>query len=284
MIWLTGQDGMLGKEIAQSLLAAKIPFVGSGHEVDISNFNAAQEFSKKNPDLEWIINCAAYTKVDQAETEISNAFAANFTGPQNLARICQSTGARLIHFSTDYVFDGTAANPIPENALVNPVNTYGQSKLAGEIAIQNTTERFYIFRTSWLYGKYGRNFVATMKEKFKNCQQVKVVSDQTGCPTSCRQLSDIVIRFLKKEKPDYGIYNVCSRNSTTWFDFAKEIWRIAIENGTVPKECPPPIPCNTDQFPTAARRPSYSVLDTTKIQNTTRIQMPLWEDELKLFF
>lgn len=287
MIWITGCHGMLGSELSELLKKNKIEFIGTGKDIDITDYAALERFASAHDTsgkrIQFIVNCAAYTAVDKAEDEEEKAHLINSTGPMNLARIARSLGASLIHLSTDYVFDGKAASPITEDARKNPAGVYGKTKSEGEDHIMAEMTRYYILRTSWLYGFYGKNFVYTMTKAMSTHDSVKVVSDQSGTPTNCSTLSYIILSLItSKEFVPYGIYNVSDEGETTWFDFCREIYSIGTKFKRISNVCAVNS-CTTDEYPAKAKRPAYSVLDKTKIQKALRIKLPDWRKSLKEF-
>ncbi len=303
MIWLIGSTGMLGSEIAQRLEKNGIPFVGTGSEVDITDFDALMKFSESHSikpsgitsasRLSWIVNCAAYTAVDKAEDEKEKAEAINSAGARNIARVARQTSAKLIHISTDYVFDGTANTPYTEDSPICPVGVYGSSKAEGEKAVQKEMTQYYILRTSWLYGFSGKNFVYTMTNAMNNRSEVKVVNDQRGTPTNCATLAGIVLQIIASAENahklfghhaalPYGIYNVSDEGETTWFDFAAEIYRLGKKYKRISNECAV-TPCTTAEYPTKAVRPAYSVLSKAKITRELGGKIPNWKESLEHF-
>ena len=272
-ILVAGSKGMLAHDL--------IPVLGERHEViapqetefDITQRDSSYEFAKKSsPHV--IINCAAYTNVDKAEEEREKAFLVNGIGVQNLALICHEMDIPLCQISTDYVFDGTKSLPYTPFDATNPINIYGESKLAGEKYIQWIMNEFYIVRTSWLYGKHGNNFVSTMLRLAGERKELRVVDDQRGSPTSTVTLS-LALRVLL-ETGAYGIYHFTdeTKGGISWFDFAKEIIRMSGHHTEV-------IPIPTSEFPRPARRPVNSVLDTTVFSTVTGHSPVDWKAALK---
>jgi len=244
-------------------------------ELDISNINAVAEFVYKNK-IDCIINTAAYTAVDKAEREPLVAFSINRDGVWNLAHICMEQNVFLIHISTDYVFDGTASKPYKTNASTNPVSVYGKSKLAGEKAIRDAQIPSIIIRTSWLYSKYGHNFLNTMLRLGKEKEEVFVVDDQLGAPTNAHDLAEAILQIIpqtyKITKPE--IFHYANEGVTTWCGFAKEIMNTAQLPCAV-------FPVTTAEYPTPATRPAYSVFDLSNIKNQFKIQIPGWVESLR---
>jgi dTDP-4-dehydrorhamnose reductase len=285
MIWLIGNRGMLGTELSLLLEKSNIPFIGTDREQDITNPVTLKNFGRTKS-INWIINCAAYTAVDKAEDDRDTCRLINVEGPQNIAVIANEIGAKLIHISTDYVFNGCGNQPYKEDDVTDPIGVYGITKRDGEKPVIEENKKSYIIRTARLYGKYGNNFVKTMLKLMNERDEVKVVNDQTGNPTWAFDLSQIVISFIRpvnegKNIP-YGVYHFTNEGEITWFDFAKEIYRIARELGLVTNECQV-TPCATSEYPTKAKRPVYSALDKTKIKNALDITIPSWDESLRKY-
>lgn len=272
-VLVAGAKGMLAHDL--------IPILREGHEViapakedfDITlRDRVSRAIRTSSPDL--VINCAAYTQVDKAEEERGKAFLVNGIGVQNLALACQDKSIPLCHISTDYVFDGTKGTAYTPFDNTNPINVYGESKLAGEKYIEWIMNRFYILRTSWLYGKAGDNFVSTILKLSKERQELEVVDDQKGSPTSTRSLSRGISRLI--ESGAYGIYHFTddTEGGISWYDFAKEIVRLS---GSRPRV----LPTTTDRFPRPAKRPSHSVLDISLFPAVTGFKPVKWKEALK---
>jgi len=244
-------------------------------ELDITDINAVAEFVYNNK-IDCIINAAAYTAVDKAESEPLAAFSINGDGVWNLAHICMEQNVFLIHISTDYVFDGTASKPYKTNASTNPVSVYGKSKLAGEKAIRDAQIPSVIFRTSWLYSKYGHNFLNTMLRLGKEKEEIFVVDDQFGAPTNANDLAEVILQIIPQTntitKPE--IFHYANEGVTTWCGFAKEIMKTAQLPCTVH-------PVTTSEYPTPAARPAYSVFELSKIKKKFKIQISGWKESLR---
>lgn len=272
-ILVTGAGGQLGKEFG--VLAAKYPqyhfnFV-TKEDLPIEDAEAVKAFFTQHH-IDCCINCAAYTAVDKAEAETEKTFLINATAAGTLAAICNQYKASFIHFSTDYVFSGNGTQPYKETDSVNPVSIYGQSKLKGEeLVLQNNPEAV-IIRTSWVYSQFGNNFVKTMLRLMRERESISVVNDQIGCPTYAADLAAAVMQLL--EKNTGGIYHYCNEGVISWYNFAVAIKEFTSSNCVVN-----PIP--TSQYPTPAKRPHYSVLDTTFIKKTFGITIPNWKDSLQ---
>jgi dTDP-4-dehydrorhamnose reductase len=243
-------------------------------ELDITDISAVSDFVYHNK-IDCIVNTAAFTDVDKAESDPVSAFANNAEGVLNLAHICMEQKVFLIHISTDYVFDGTASTPYKTNALTNPVSVYGESKLKGEKAIFLEQIPSIVIRTSWLYSKYGHNFVKTMLRLGKEKKDIYVVDDQYGAPTNANDLATAILQIVnlreKISKPT--IFHYANEGMTTWCRFAKEIIKIAQLRCLVH-------PINTAEYPTPAIRPAYSVFDLSKIKKQFHIKIPSWEESL----
>jgi len=247
-----------------------------------------RHFSSPAPHI-WIVNCAAYTAVDKAEDEPDRCFALNAEGPRNIGRMAEELGAGLIHISTDYVFDGKGIRdasgnlrPYREEDPVAPIGVYARSKAEGETAVLNTCSRAVVLRTAWLYGRFGNNFVFTMLRLMKERDAVRVVADQRGTPTWAADLAQAILTVLRASTQTYGIYHFTNGGECTWYEFACEIHRLGRSLGLLPKDClVEPIP--TEQYPTKARRPAYSVLSKEKIQKVYGVPVPAWQESLEKF-
>lgn len=282
MVWLIGCKGMLGNEIARQLTENKIEFVGTDIDVDITNPQALADFAK-GKEITYIINCSAYTAVDKAESDAEFAKKLNEDGPRNIANLANQIHAKMIHISTDYVFDGTGKVPYTEEMPIAPIGVYGKTKADGEAAVRDSLDEHYIIRTAWLYGWAGKNFVYTMIKAMNTHDSVKVVNDQKGTPTFAGDLANVIIQIINKNDVPYGTYHCTDLGEITWWDFTNEIKKQGIELGLITnKECNVN-PCSTDEYPTPAKRPTYSVLCKDKIQKTLGIQLPFWKDSLSLF-
>lgn len=283
MIWLIGNKGMLGSEIARQLTENKIDFVGTDIDVDITSYDALSTFAK-NKSIKWIINCAAYTAVDLAESNVELATKLNATAPGNIAKVAKEIDATVIHISTDYVFDGTGDSPRTEDMEIAPIGVYGITKADGEKSVSENAEKYYILRTAWLYGWAGKNFVYTMLRAMNKNPAVKVVADQKGTPTFAGDLAHVILKIISKENPiPYGIYHVTDLGETTWWDFTKEIKNQGIDTGYLQNKDCVVNSCTTEEYPTPAKRPAYSVLSKDKIQQALGITLPQWQESLSVF-
>ena len=274
-ILVTGANGQLGQEFRENatlFLQFNFLFV-TKDELSIADENGVAIFFKNIP-IHICINCAAYTAVDKAESERELATTVNATAVGYLAKACRIYNAKFIHISTDYVFDGNGTNPYTEKKQTNPVNFYGETKLEGEIIAQKENEETIIIRTAWVYSSYGNNFVKTMMRLMKERESIGVVNDQFGCPTYAADLARAIMQIIISNNFISGIYHYSNKGKISWYDFAKEI-SLQIESHCVVNGI------TTAQFPTPAARPSYSVLDTTKIADTFNIVIPEWKDSLK---
>jgi dTDP-4-dehydrorhamnose reductase len=276
-ILITGSNGQLGREMQE--LAVDFPqysfLFTDVDELDITNEGKVNDYFLDNkPDV--VINCAAYTAVDKAETEESPAYLVNATAVGILARASASSKALLIHISTDYVFDGKAFCPYKETERTNPVSVYARTKFAGEIAVKENAGQALIMRTSWLYSAFGNNFVKTMLKYGKERGLLNVVSDQVGTPTYARDLAETILTIIPLALENSGIevYHYSNEGVASWYDFAKAI----IEMSGI--ECRIN-PIGTKDYPLPAARPFYSVLDKSKLKEKFAIEIPYWRDSVK---
>jgi dTDP-4-dehydrorhamnose reductase len=272
-ILLTGRDGQVGWELARLLPALGEVAAFTRAELDLAKPDTIVDRVRAvKPDV--IVNAAAYTAVDKAETDKEQATLVNAAGPGFLAAEAQARGALLIHYSTDYVFDGTKTSPYVETDPTNPLSVYGQSKLAGERAIQAIGVRHLILRTSWVYASRGRNFLLTMLKLGRERPSLRVVDDQRGAPTWARDIAAATVELLKRRSPESGVYHMTAGGATTWCGFAREIFRVAgIET--------PVEPITTAEYPTPAKRPANSMLSNEKMKNTFRVSLPDWGESVE---
>lgn len=283
MVWLIGCKGMLGTEVARQLKNRNIDYIGTDIDVDITKLEVLEDFANKNPKIDWIINCSAYTAVDKAEDDKDFANLLNNIGPKNISSVAKKINAKMIHISTDYVFDGTGNIPYTEDMDVKPIGVYGQTKADGEKSVIDSGCEYYIFRTAWLYGYDGKNFVYTMLKLMESKSEISVVSDQKGTPTFAGDLANCVIKTItSKNQIPCGIYHCTDLGEITWYDFACEIYKQGKATGKLSNECKIN-PCSTDEFPTKAKRPAYSVLSKEKIQQALGIALPMWNESLNVF-
>ena len=230
-----------------------------------------------------VVNAAAYTAVDKAEGDREAAFVANAEAPGALARACAATGIPLVHYSTDYVFDGQGTRPYRESDPTAPLGVYGASKLAGEEAVRAAGGQHFIFRTAWVYASHGHNFLRTMLRVGAEREELRVVADQVGSPTPAALIADVTATALSKvlagTAPDAGTWHLVAAGQTTWHGFAEAIFVAAVERGLLPR-APRVLPITTVDYPTPARRPAYSCLDTTALQRDFGVELPQWRDGL----
>lgn len=263
---LLGAGGMLGHDLAATVPATVTLFPFTKSELDITDAKAlAATVATVKPDV--VINAAAYTAVDRAESERDLAFRVNAEAVGELGRIAQSNRARVIHFSTDYVFDGDATKPYTEESPTNPVNTYGASKLAGENALRQSEADSLIVRTQWLFGTHGKSFPRTMWERANASLRTRVVSDQTGRPTYAKDLAEAL--WMLAERGASGIVHVANDGNATWFDLASHIFSRLDKSNALSS-------CQTADYPTTAKRPRYSVLATTRLERELGRRLPEW--------
>jgi len=286
MIWLIGNKGMLGNYVEKLLEERGLIYWTSDTEVDISDYKVLEKFGKDKK-IKWIINCAAYTKVDKAEEEIDEAFKINKDGVRNIALFSAKRQIRLIHISTDYVFDGRkekGAIEYREDDKTNPISIYGKSKLAGEEEIKKILEEYFIIRTAWLCGLKGNNFVYTMLRLFKERDLVKVVEDQWGSPTYTADLAGAILKIIEDDSVSYGIYHFTNEGTTNWYEFARNIYKRAKRLGLIEDNKKVEIqPIKTEEYPTVARRPRYSVLSKEKIKKEFGLRIRNWDKALEDF-
>ena len=265
---VTGANGMLGQDLCPILEANGYQVIRTDvAEMDITNSSEVEKvISTEKPDV--VIHCAAYTNVDKAEEDIELARLINKTGSENIAKACAKNDCIMVCISTDYVFDGELRNgPYKPTDKTAPLNNYGLTKWEGEEAVRNYCSKHYIIRTSWLYGIHGKNFVETMIS-LADKPELKVVNDQVGCPTWTVELAKGILKLLKTK--EYGIHHVCGSGQTSWYEFAKEIFKQANVNVNLK-------PCTTEEFPRLAKRPVYSVMFNNKICRD-------WKESLKDYF
>lgn len=281
-VLITGAAGQVGTELVKLALAGfEVVGYNSG-ELDITNALQVQQIvDEQAPAL--IINAAAYTAVDRAESDAECAYAVNEIGVKNLAEAALALGIPVFHISTDYVFDGTATEPYKETDPVGPTGVYGASKLAGEQVLARSGVKHIILRTSWVFGAEGNNFVKTMLRLGKERDTLGVVADQHGCPTSAASIANVLWQLAQKyiaegELP-WGIYHFSNAPATTWHGFACEIFKQAVEAGFL-ERAPVVNPIKTSDYPTPAKRPAWSVMDCSALENLLVSSVPGWQQEL----
>ena len=277
-ILVTGSKGQLGSELrAISKASVQYQFIFTDvDELDITTFSALEKFFEVTS-VDYIINCAAYTAVDKAEEEKELADLLNHQAVRNLIKASEKNKSKLFQISTDYVFGGMHNLPLKENLETVPESVYGLSKLKGE-AVALESGRAIIIRTSWLYSSYGHNFVKTIRKYGKERDELKVVFDQIGTPTYAKDLAQTIIDIVNssEEKSEFnnGIYHFANEGVLSWYDFAKEICEISNIKVNI-------TPVLSEEFPTPAKRPAYSVLDKQKIKTAFGIEIPYWKESLK---
>lgn len=276
-ILVTGAAGQLGREM-RDLLEERMPGVTTYADIDridLTDGNAVDGFLEAEK-FTHIINCAAYTAVDRAEEEQRQCAMANIDIVRNLARKADERGTRILHISTDYVFDGTAHRPYRESDKVNPTSQYGSTKRKGETALLGLAPDSIVIRTGWLYSPYGRNFVKTMLRYGRERTSVNVVFDQIGTPTYAKDLAETIFTIITSPQWVAGIFNYSDEGACSWYDFTKSIYRLAgITDCNVE-------PVLSEDYPSVTKRPYYSVLDKTLIKATYGIKIPHWEESLAM--
>lgn len=258
-VLVTGANGMLGQDLCPILEDVGAFVIET--DVDTLDITDAKTVEKVLTDIhpDMVVHCAAYTNVDKAEEDLKTAELINVTGTENIAESCAKLGITLVYISTDYVFDGTKTEPYTPEDRANPINNYGMTKYEGEEVVRSLCEKYYIARTSWLYGHHGKNFVETMIG-MADRKEIKVVDDQIGCPTWTVELANGIIKLLSKP---YGTYHVCGSGHATWYEFAKEIFKqyASLRGGEADAAILPNVkPCSTEEFPRPAKRPKYSIM------------------------
>ncbi|UCG78076.1 MAG: dTDP-4-dehydrorhamnose reductase [Nitrospirota bacterium] len=274
-ILITGAKGMLGTDLSKALADHNEVISLSRNDLDVTKREDCISVVKSyGPDI--VVNCAAYTMVDVAEKEVDLAFAINGNGAQNVALACEEAGIPICHISTDYVFDGERQTPYTPFDSTNPLNTYGESKLAGEEYIKWISSKFYIVRTSWLYGEHKKNFVYTIQKLASEDNELRIVCDQIGSPTWTMNLAKGIGALI--DTGAYGIYNITddSEGGVSWYGFAQEIVRLFGKDNNI-------VPIPTDEYPTPAKRPRYSVLDLSLNEPVFGHKAPAWDRSLSEF-
>ena len=278
-ILVTGADGQLGREMQIASRGSRNRFIftdiaGEHERLDITDPQAIADIVRENH-VNVIVNCAAYTNVDKAETDPETANLLNNIAAGNLADAMKAVNGTLIHISTDYVFQGDMNIPCREDWPTEPLGVYGKTKLAGEKSIEATGCASIIIRTAWLYSPFGKNFVKTMRDLTSSRESLKVVFDQVGTPTYAGALAETICRIIETGQLDKtGIYHFSNEGVCSWFDFAKAICEMSGNTCDIR-------PCHSDEFPSPVARPHFSVLDKTKIKQTFGIRIPYWTDSLK---
>jgi len=274
-VLVTGSNGQLAsciKDLAKQYEG--LNFIYTDYkELDICDLNQVNTFFKSNKKIDYCINCAAYTAVDKAESDVEKAFEINANGAKNLAIACREFDAILIQISTDFVFDGEKKEPYTETDVAKPISVYGASKLQGEIEIKQTLETYFILRTSWLYSEHGTNFMKTMLRLAETRDEISVVSDQIGTPTYAGDLADVILKIITTKNTNFGLYHYSNEGQTSWYGFAKAIFEasnLKIKLNAI----------KTVAYPTPAKRPVYSVIDKTKIKKTLNIEISSWRETI----
>ena len=274
-VLVTGSNGQLAsciKDLAKQYDG--LNFIYTDYkELDICDLNQVNTFFKSNKKIDYCINCAAYTAVDKAESDVEKAFEINANGAKNLAIACREFDAILIQISTDFVFDGEKKEPYTETDVAKPISVYGASKLQGEIEIKQTLETYFILRTSWLYSEHGTNFMKTMLRLAETRDEISVVSDQIGTPTYAGDLADVILKIISSKNTNFGLYHYSNEGVASWYDFAKTIFEasnLKIKLNAI----------KTEAYPTPAKRPFYSVIDKAKIKSILGIETPNWSESL----
>ena len=279
VVLVVGGLGQLGQSI--QFISSKYPEI-SFQYVDVNEMDITDEVQVQNKfqqiKPQYCINAAAYTAVDKAETDVEKACTINVTGVENIAKACKQNHTVLLHVSTDFVFDGNQTTPYTENDEPNPLGVYGQTKLDGELAIQKSWEKHFIVRTSWVYSQFANNFMKTMLRLASERDSLSVVNDQIGTPTNAVDLAEVLLTIIQSPTTHhpsfFGIYNFSNEGVCSWYDFAKEIFHqkgISIDLQPIP----------TSAYPTLAKRPTFSVLDKSKIKTTFPIAIADWKTSLK---
>jgi dTDP-4-dehydrorhamnose reductase len=274
-VLITGANGQLASCIKDRVnQSEKMNFFYTDYQdLDICDLDQLKIFFESKPKMEYCINCAAYTAVDKAETDVDKAYEINAQGAKNLAIVCREFDVVLIHISTDFVFDGQKNEPYVETDVANPISVYGASKLQGEVEIKQILEKYFILRTSWLYSEHGNNFMKTMLRLPETRDEISVVSDQIGTPTYAGDLAEVILKIVSLKNTNFGLYHYSNEGVTSWYDFAKSIFEVsAIEIKLNP--------IKTVDYPTPAKRPAYSVMDKTKIKRSLKIDIPFWDDHI----
>lgn len=274
-ILVTGANGQLGREMHNVLerIHPGETIYTDIDSLDITDASAVSQFVEKNT-ITHIVNCAGYTAVDKAESDQTLCYKINADAVQNIASAASKVGAKVIHISTDYVFDGTKHRPYKESDKVNPTSAYGNSKRKGEMVLLSLCPEAVIIRTAWLYSPYGHNFVKTMLKLGREQKNLRVVCDQIGTPTYAADLAEAIVSIIDARQWVAGTYHFSNEGACSWYDFANAIHRGAgIEGCHI-------TPVSTEDYPTPAIRPPYSILDKSKIKTTYGIEIPFWQDSL----
>jgi dTDP-4-dehydrorhamnose reductase len=277
-VLVTGANGQLGTGLKKLTARLNLPFrflFTDAGDLDVTDGELLAEVVSDHR-IKYIVNCAAYTAVDKAETDAETAFALNAQAVENIAAAAKQADAKVIHISTDFVFDGRAEKPYAEDATPHPLSVYGASKLKGEEALQAAGGKWIILRTSWLYSEYGNNFVNTMLRLMRERDKLTIVNDQRGAPTYAADLAEMIVHILRFSEEDEwktGIYHFSNSGQTTWFGFAEEIKKQAGIDCEL-------VPVTTEEYAAPAPRPAYSVMDLSKIRAAFSVEIPEWKEAL----
>ncbi|WP_147676993.1 dTDP-4-dehydrorhamnose reductase [Algibacter pacificus] len=275
-VLVTGANGQLATCIKDVVSGhSNLTFIYTDYsELDICDLNKLEAYFKQIGDISYCINCAAYTAVDKAEEDQQKAYQINADGAKNLAIVCKNNNSVLIHISTDFVFEGFKNTPYIETDVTKPISVYGDSKLKGEQEIIHVLENYFIFRTSWLYSEHGNNFMKTMLRLAETKKDLSIVGDQIGTPTYAGDLAKVIVSVITTKNNNYGLYHYSNEGAISWFDFAQAIFQLSKVSINLTS-------ISTEEYPTLAARPKYSVLNKNKIKNAFKLEIPNWKDSLK---
>lgn len=279
-VLITGANGQLGNELRSRKEKSNnnLHFIYTDADtLDITNLQQVTDFVKENS-ICYIINCAAYTNVEKAETDTETAYLVNQVGAENLAKAAAQNSCKIIQISTDFIFDGQSATPYTENQPANPLSIYGKSKWEGEESVRQFAKEWIIIRTSWLYSEFGNNFVKTMIRLMTEREQLSIVADQHGTPTYAADLAEMIVHILEWSEQNQwktGTYHFSNVGETTWFGFAEKIKELAQLKNCQLKQV------TTEEYNATAQRPLFSVMDLSKIQSTFQVEIPKWEEALE---
>jgi len=278
-LWITGKSGMLGQDLS-ALAKREFTVFESDKEVDITDESAVEAYILANkPDI--IVNCAAYTAVDDAETETELNHKLNALGPEVLGKCSAKAGIGIVHISTDYVLCGLPPAPLTEKAPINPINAYGRAKAEGEMLLAKANPKHWIIRTAWLFGIHGKNFVNTMLKLMRTKDKITVVGDQFGNPTWTCDLAKAILNVAERQK-NPGIYNYTNEGIASWYEFAIEIQKQALEKKLL-NNAIPIFPVTSSEWKSNAKRPLWSALDKSKIEQNFGVEIPLWQSSLSKY-
>lgn len=272
-IWITGAEGQLGRSLRKALRDASDRCLFTDRELDLTDREAVLRFAREEQ-IDVVVNCAAYTDVERAETEEQKAYAVNAEAAGYLAEAMREREGLMIHISTDFVFMGGCCALLPETAQPRPINAYGRTKLAGERAIESSGCNYMIWRTAWLYSAYGRNFVKTILRLSAERDELRVVCDEIGSPTYAGDLAEAIAEVIRERRFVGGIYHYTNLGECSRWEFAQEICRLAGRAVRIH-------PCRAEEYPSAVCRPKNAVLDKTKIQERLALKIPHWKESLK---